>query len=342
MFLIVAHHYVVNSTAMAQFTTFGGSLDIPSNYAFLTWFGAWGKSMINPFIMISGYFMCTGNLTIRRYLKIFLEWIFYAWTIYLVFLLCGRETGSVRRIFNVIFPFFKGVDLGFMPSFCWFYAGVPVYNIVIRGLDRKGLFTLTSALLLMFVVPLSFFGNTNVFHHVFWYMTLYFVGACVRLYPFGWMEKFGKGFAVCLFLSVGLIASWYVFCGKLPYWRSLQECGCISPYESSTLFSFVVGFTFFLFFKNLRIGSHAWINRIAPCMFGVLLIHASSNAMRCWLWQDICRVPEMAYASVWRLVVHALLCVVVIMTACTLIDLLRQRFIERPLFERLLCKKEGE
>ena len=54
MLLIVAHHFVVNS----------GVIDVmyehplSSNSTFLFLFGAWGKTGINCFMLITGYFMC--------------------------------------------------------------------------------------------------------------------------------------------------------------------------------------------------------------------------------------------------------------------------------------------
>lgn len=61
MLMIVAHHYVVNSGV----SDVGGPLmtDLTSsNSIFLTLFGAWGKTGINCFLMITGYYMCTSSL----------------------------------------------------------------------------------------------------------------------------------------------------------------------------------------------------------------------------------------------------------------------------------------
>ena len=73
MILIIAHHYVVNSDLINI---------ILSNISncksiFLLIFGAWGKIGINCFILISGYFMCKSNIKIKKFIKLFLEVIFY-------------------------------------------------------------------------------------------------------------------------------------------------------------------------------------------------------------------------------------------------------------------------
>ena len=66
MFMILTHHYVVNSGIMEGFGA--GSTSINKLYI-LALFGMWGKTGINIFIMISGYFMCRSKLTIKRYCK---------------------------------------------------------------------------------------------------------------------------------------------------------------------------------------------------------------------------------------------------------------------------------
>lgn len=68
MLMIVAHHYVVNS----GLTSADGPLltdYTSSNSIFLSLFGAWGKTGINCFLMITGYFMCASKITTRKFVK---------------------------------------------------------------------------------------------------------------------------------------------------------------------------------------------------------------------------------------------------------------------------------
>ena len=73
MLLIIAHHFVVNSgvTNCYDFS------HITPNMVFLQLWGMWGKTAINVFVMISGYFMCTSKLTVKRFGKVYLEAKFY-------------------------------------------------------------------------------------------------------------------------------------------------------------------------------------------------------------------------------------------------------------------------
>lgn len=90
MLLIVAHHYVVNSGLMDVIK------DEPfsSNSIFFYLFGAWGKTGINCFVLITGYFMCKSQITVQKFLKLLFEVLFYNILIYFVFAICKYEKFS--------------------------------------------------------------------------------------------------------------------------------------------------------------------------------------------------------------------------------------------------------
>lgn len=68
MFFIVAHNYVVNSGLTADNGPIASNL-LSINSIFLLLFGAWGKIGINCFVMITGYFMCKSNITLKKIYK---------------------------------------------------------------------------------------------------------------------------------------------------------------------------------------------------------------------------------------------------------------------------------
>ena len=65
MLLIVAHHYVVNSGV--QDFIYENPLCVNSIFLFL--FGGWGKTGINCFVLITGYFMCKSCISTKRAYK---------------------------------------------------------------------------------------------------------------------------------------------------------------------------------------------------------------------------------------------------------------------------------
>ena len=78
MLLIVAHHYVMNSGI--------SELMLDNQLAFKLIFfylsGAWGKTAINCFVMITGYFMCTSRITLKKFIKLIFQIEFYNIIIY--------------------------------------------------------------------------------------------------------------------------------------------------------------------------------------------------------------------------------------------------------------------
>lgn len=57
--------------------------------------------------------------------------------------------------------------------------------------------------------------------------------------------------------------------------------------DSNKPLAVLVGFTTFMFFKNIKMQYNPLINKLGAVTFGVLLIHANSDAMRQWLWRDV-------------------------------------------------------
>lgn len=117
MLLIVAHHFVVNSGLWAPMDANPNA----ANTLFLLLFGMWGKIGINCFMMITGYFMCKGNITWRKFWKLLL-WIYlYKIVIYIIFLSAGYETFTLLRVAKIIMPIWD-IDKNF--TSCFFYSGL--------------------------------------------------------------------------------------------------------------------------------------------------------------------------------------------------------------------------
>ena len=133
MLMIVAHHYVVNSGLMSA----DGPLktdSLASNSVFLWLFGAWGKMGINCFVMITGYFMCTHQITMRKFLKLLLEIYLYRLLLFSLFLLAGYESFDLLRLFKLLMPFW-GLHDDFAGCFLMFYLTIPFLSILVRNLS---------------------------------------------------------------------------------------------------------------------------------------------------------------------------------------------------------------
>ena len=96
------------------------------------------------------------------------------------------------------------------------------------------------------------------------------------------------------------------------------------------MLAFLIGVAIFQTFRNLPLGYNRFINGLAKTTFGVLLIHANSDAMRKFLWQDLVQVPAMFDAPLHLLILRAAMPAVLIYAVCAVIDYAWIEILERP------------
>ena len=144
-------------------------------------FGAWGKTGINCFLMITGYFMCKSQITWRKFLKLLFEVEFYKITIYAIFLLSGYETFSVLGCIKSIIPMLDIRD-GFTSCFLAFYLCIPFLNILIANMDRKQHGLLVLLCLFIYTLHGTLPMMSVTMNYVSWFCVLYFIASYIRLY----------------------------------------------------------------------------------------------------------------------------------------------------------------
>lgn len=134
MLLIVAHHFVVNSGLIDDGVIYSSPFSV--NSIFLLIFGAWGKTGINCFLLITGYFMCKSHITINKYIKLLFEIYFYKIVISCIFWITKYETFSVKSLLLTLLPF-KNIEHNFTGCFLLFYLFIPFINIHYKKPFRK-------------------------------------------------------------------------------------------------------------------------------------------------------------------------------------------------------------
>ena len=82
---------------------------------------------------------------------------------------------------------------------------------------------------------------------------------------------------------------------------------------------------------EVNIGYSKVINLIGASTFGVLLIHANSDIMRQWLWQDI--LNNVGQYGTNTMVLHAIYSVLMVYAVCTVIDYLRMKHFGEMVYE---------
>lgn len=335
MFLIICHHYVVNSGLIdvmeSHAIRFGGEggYDADIRQVFYFIFGAWGKVGINCFVLITGYFMCKSSITIRKFLKLVLQVLFYQVAIWGIFLLFDKETSSVSRGINVLLPVSSITD-GFTSCFLIFYLTIPFLNILVNNMSKlqHGMLIGLSLFVYSFWEMLGFEVGWN---YVIWFSVLYFIASYIRFYGL-WKSNnamfWGRQTLLMLTVSIASIVLPFLLRG----W-----CTWFFVSDSNHIMAVLLSVSSFMWFKNMKIEYKNTINTIASTTFGILLIHTNSSTMRGWLWNDICQCTTVYYSEYFWII--ALLSCIVIFVICSLIDWIRISTVERWVLNLIDKKK---
>lgn len=324
MILIIAHHYVVNSGVMLVANANPTSI----NSLFLFLFGGWGKTGINCFVLITGYFMCRSNISSKKFIKLLLEIEFYKILVYAMFVLFGYEAFSIKGLALAVLPI-KSVGTNFTGCYLLFFLLIPFLNILVKNMSERQHVLLLIVVLLIYTIIGTLPKFSVTMNYVSWYIVLYFIASYVRTYPkdiFSSKKFWGIASLITFIVSaMSIVVLAFVDAKFKSNYKFYFVADC------NKVLALLTGFSAFMFFKNLKFKSK-FINTVAASCFGVLLIHANSDTMRRWLWQDVCKVSQ-AYGASY-MILHAIICVIVIYVLCTVIDYLRIRFIEKPLMNK--------
>lgn len=108
--------------------------------------------------------------------------------------------------------------------------------------------------------------------------------------------------------------------------------------DSNKLLALTMALSLFSFFKTLKLGTNKVINTLAASTFPILLIHASSDTMRKWLWQDVAQTQEAIKSKYF--IFYAIMAVVAVYFLCFCLDFIRK--VVQKGFTKIgasLCKK---
>lgn len=332
MLSIVAHHYVVNSGLM----TLMDADPLNPKSIFLYMVGMWGKTGINCFVLITGYFMCKSEITLRKFLKLLLEIEFYNIVIHLIFVASGYIDFSPSAFLWLLFPI-HNISGGFIDCYMVFFLFIPFLNVLIRHLNRSQHITL----IMLCVGIYSLFnwlpGVEVGSNDSIWFCILYIISSFLRLYPIKrnghvtywmWMTVFSVLLAMFSVFALIHLARYGIHLGAY----------AAIGWPSAPL-ALLVSICAFMCFKDLNIKQSKLINVIGGGTFGVLLIHANSDTMRHWLWCDVCNnVGQYVGNSIY---LHAILVPLAVFTICSVIEFVRMKTIEKRLLDftyNTVCK----
>lgn len=328
MLSIVAHHYVVNSGLgeVISDDTFS------SNSSFFCIFGMWGKTGINCFVQITGYFMCQSQITLRKFLKLILQIEFYSFVLSLLFLATGEYVYSTLNSKGMLVQFLismlpiRSVNGGFTSCFLLFWLTIPFLNKLIHHINQRMHLLLISLCLFTYTFMLYIPGSIVSMNYVSWFIVLYFISSFIRLYPEAIYKStsarcWGILSILVVLLAIGSVVFYHWRTGGFSY-RLVSD--------SNSILALLVSVTTFMYFKNIKIPHSKFINAVGSTTFGVLLIHANSDSMRQWLWRDI--VDCIGHTTDTYYFLYAPIAVLCIFAVCSIIDYVRIKTVEKWFF----------
>ena len=320
MILIIAHHYVVNSNLSLEIQTDPRSI----NSIFLNLFSMWGKTGINCYLLITGYFMCKSQISLTKFIKLWLEVVFYGVVIYLLFFIGGYYSFKWVDLFLVLVPI-NYVTNNFVGCFLLFYLFIPFLNILIRGMNKQKHACLILLCLFIYTFLATLFIVTM--NYITCFIIIYLIASYIRLYQVPYSQS--KVFWGCMTLLSVMISCFTVL--YRVYFNLANSHKFLS--DPNAIMAVVTSICIFMFFKNINIKYNKWINTLAASTFGVLLIHINSEAIRQWLWVDTLKNVE-----IWQtnyMFIHFFISVLGVFIICTIVDQMRIHFLETPLFKKI-------
>lgn len=325
MMLIVAHHYVVNSGLMEVMAD--DPMSSKSLYLYIL--GMWGKTGINCFVLITGYFMCRSNITLRKFLKLFLEVMFYNVVIWAIFVVTGYESFSIKMMLKEILPI-KSIHNGFTSCFLVFYLFIPFLNLLVGNLDKK----MHQYLLALCLFTYTFLAMKIpvVFNYVTWFCVLYLISSYIRLYGlFPSVKNIQWGMITLVSVALAMVSIVSFIFLHLKYGIMLIPYGLVS--DSNAILAVIVSVCSFMYFKDLPIRQSKIINTISASTFGILCIHANSDTMRLWLWKDTLNNVGHYYSD--NMIWLSLVSILAVFFICVIVDYIRIHTFEKYTFQFL-------
>lgn len=249
------------------------------NYLILSLIRSFTISSVDIFVLITGYFLCaTNKRSIGKPLGLLLQVVFYALVIYVVLMLCGVESFSVKHLVGKLVP-----ANWFITLYVVLFLISPYINVVINNFTEKDWKVFLITVLTFFSICPMILGVTESFgypldslstightgnaagYSLINFITLYCVGAYIRLCDI--TEKVSAKVTIIIATACAIIL-----------WLMRMIPINSTPWHIAgwydNIFCIVLAASLFITFKKIQI-SNGIINAVAKAALSVYIIHYS-------------------------------------------------------------------
>lgn len=319
MLMIVAHHYVVHN----GFDVLAAPLSIQKLFLQVV-FAANGKVGVSIFFIISAWFFADKTTPVRlsfaRVWRLERQLLFYSIGLLVVFTVAARTYLDLKTTIQSILPTLTGL-WWYTTSYVVFLLILPILDQGLRAISTKQHSVLAVTMVVMWSilgmlpgVYLDMNGGAPGF------VCLYVLVTYLKWNGAPLLESRK---AAALLLAVGASVG-YGSIAILDWATSVVGFGeehtlyLMTSFLALPALSIAIGL--FVLFRQLRFRS-GLVNTVASATLGVYLIH-EYPPVREYLWSDVFNI-EKQYSSPW-LYAYSLFAVLVVFSACTVIDIGRR------------------
>lgn len=250
---------------------------------------------------------------------------FYSWVILIFVYIFMPQLCSVKLMFNSLIPIFVGENW-FVSCYIIFFAFVPFINKFLGMIDKK-IYEKFLIVAFGFYIFLPFLRMQTFMKEapILLFVLVYAIGGYLRLY---FMEKitltYHKQYIRNTVFILTMILSSILMLEITAIFVHKNILVTKATYISH-LFDIPLAIMIFLSFATMKPFFNKYVNIVAGTVLGVYLLHENMFLRRI-IWDYI--FPNVDYiTSNWYILFYAIK-VVAIFVICSVIDLLRKRYIE--------------
>lgn len=324
MLMIISLHYLVKGGAAVPFPFAAKEHPV----GVLAWLiESFCIVAVNCYVLISGYFCVESAWKPGRVASLLCQVLFYSLLIPVLLLLTGVVSPGELAIYDWI-----GFALPFGTEHYWFataylvmYLFAPFLSAGIQKMKKRDLQILLALLLIFFslektIIPM-YLATDRYGYDFGWFLCLFVTAGYIRLYGISWLEK--RSHAVGLY-GISCLGIWMLSLFSNTLGKEIEVFARYAdmPYTYNHLLCLTGAVSLFYVFQNvsLREGRVAdAIRLLAPCTFGVYLLHEHMLVRYRWLeWLKADQVKES-----FLFLPHMIGCVLLVYGIGTAVDLAR-------------------
>lgn len=319
MVIIIAHHLAYHSGF-----DFIGEGRITINRLWIKWLESGGKIGVDIFVLITGFFLVKSNaVKTKKVVKMWLQVLTWSVTFYVVFILTGIETFSIRTLFENCLPIIHG-KWWFASCYFMLYLLSPFISKLLNTMEKKEYISLLVFLGICWCGIPTIIGQTVESNDLLWFIFLYSVGGYIRLYD---IKTNHTGIQLIWYSMIVWIVTFFIsfispyLVSKIPLLNCFKNL--FGPQSVPTV---VISILLFLGFKTLDIKYNRIINSLASATFGIYLIHDNSY-VRPFIWKNVFQNSVIATNSI--VIMSSIMEIIVVFFICSILELIRIRIIEK-------------